>query len=119
MKNPFEVLDARLINIESLLLDLKHNPKEAIPEDSAPDEKWFDLNELLTYLPDKLKKATVYGYVQQGSIPYHKRGNGKKLYFLKSEIDDWLKKGRHKTFAEVRAEADNYISKSKKGLNHE
>ena len=26
MNNPFEVIDARLSNIESLLLDLKHTP---------------------------------------------------------------------------------------------
>ncbi|MDR1342763.1 MAG: helix-turn-helix domain-containing protein [Prevotellaceae bacterium] len=31
----------------------------------------------------------------QRSIPYHKKG--KKLMFLKSEIDNWLKEGRRKT----------------------
>ena len=28
MNNPFEVIEARLNNIETLLLDLKHTPKE-------------------------------------------------------------------------------------------
>ena len=51
---------------------------------------WFDLKELCNYHPDKPSKPTVYGWVNAKTIPVHK--NGKKLRFLKSEIDNWLKK---------------------------
>ena len=113
MNNPFEVIEARLNNIETLLLDLKHNPKEQGEQPEA--DRWFDLNELCNFLPDKPAKPTVYGWVHTGLIPCHK--GQKKLRFLKSEIDNWLKQGRKKTLAETASEANQYI-KNKKGLNN-
>jgi hypothetical protein len=72
---------------------------------------WFDLDTLVKYDPEKRSKATFYGYTHQRSIPFHKRG--KKIIFLKSEIDDWIKSGRRKTLQEISAEAGNYIFKKK------
>lgn len=51
-------------------------------------DKWLSICDLIDYLPDKTARATIYGWVSQGLIPYHKYG--KKLTFLKSEIDEWL-----------------------------
>jgi len=47
MNNPFEVIDARLSNIESLLLDIKHNPKppelpDRLSVSVRPDASCFD-----------------------------------------------------------------------------
>ena len=75
-------------------------------------ERWLNLAELCEYLPDKPVKPTVYGWVHQRVIPNHRRG--KKLYFLKSEIDTWLKAGRKKTIAETASEADNYINSKRR-----
>ncbi|MCC7027652.1 MAG: helix-turn-helix domain-containing protein [Saprospiraceae bacterium] len=75
-------------------------------------DSWLDLNELCNYHPDKPSKATVYGWVNAGIIPVHK--GGKKLRFLKSEIDTYLKQGRKKTLAETANEAEQYL-KTKKG----
>jgi|JI6StandDraft_1071083.scaffolds.fasta_scaffold79321_2 excisionase family DNA binding protein len=72
-------------------------------------DRWFDLNELCIYHPDKPSKPTVYGWVYAGTIPVHK--GGKKLRFLKSEIDNWLRQGRKKTFAEIAIDAENYFKK--------
>lgn len=52
------------------------------------EDKWLSLNDLIDYLPGKPARTTIYGWVSQGVIPYHKYG--KKLTFLKSEIDLWL-----------------------------
>ncbi len=76
-------------------------------------DRWFDLNELCNYHPDKPSKPTVYGWVNAGTIPVHK--GGKKLRFLKSEIDNWLRQGRKKTLAETASEAERYLSKKKGG----
>ena len=70
-------------------------------------ERWYNLNELCEYLPDRPAAATVYGWVHNAIIPHHK--SGKKLRFLKSEIDLWLKQGKKKTVSEIEAEAKNYI----------
>ncbi|MHB1107633.1 MAG: helix-turn-helix transcriptional regulator [Lutibacter sp.] len=77
-------------------------------------DRWFDLNELCQYHPDKPSKATVYGWVNVGTIPVHK--GGKKLRFLKSQIDNWLMQGKKKSNAEIEAEANAYLSNNKKGL---
>jgi excisionase family DNA binding protein len=71
------------------------------------NDHWFDLTELCNYHPDKPKPATVYGWVFAGTIPVHK--GGKKLRFLKSEIDEWLKTGRKATVEETALRAEQYF----------
>ena len=110
MTNPFEVIEARLCNIENLLQNFQQYVEDQTTQ-PEPD-RWFDLNELIEYDPEKRTKPTFYGYVHRNEIPYHKRG--KKLLFLKSEIDEWLKSGRKKTFQEISKEADNYLNTTKK-----
>jgi excisionase family DNA binding protein len=81
-------------------------------EQPTETDRWLDLNELCIYHPDKPSKPTVYGWVNVGIIPVHK--GGKKLRFLKSEIDNWLRQGRKKTLAETPSEAEAYLSNRKK-----
>ena len=102
----FSHLTNEVSEIKRLLLE-KSNAQP------AETERWFDLNELCTYVPDKPSKPTVYGWVNAGTIPVHK--GGKKLRFLKSEIDNWLMQGRKKTHAELASEANTYLSNKKKG----
>lgn len=83
-------------------------------EQPTETDRWFDLNELCIYHPDHPSKPTVYGWVNAGTIPVHK--GSKKLRFLKSEIDIFLKQGRKKTLAEIASEADTYLKK-KGGYN--
>ena len=101
----FTQLFSKLENIEKLLTDRSTNQQ---PE----TERWLNLAELCDYLPDKPVKPTVYGWVHKRVIPCHRRG--KKLYFLKSEIDIWLKAGRKKTIAESTNEANNYINNKRR-----
>jgi len=78
------------------------------PPTEAPD-RWFDLPELCDYHPDKPTKSTVYGWVHDNLIPVNK--GAKKLRFLKSEIDNWIKLGRKITTTEAANEAANYLNK--------
>ncbi|CAN5661141.1 helix-turn-helix domain-containing protein [soil metagenome] len=94
----------KLESIERLL-QLQNDPQQLA-------DRWFDLSELCSYLPDKPAKATVYAYVSANTIPVHK--SGKKLRFLKSEIDSWLLEGRKKTLAEIANDADAFLSNIKK-----
>jgi len=95
-------LHEKLNNIERLLLE-KSNTAQPEPD------RWFDLNELVAYDPEKRSKATFYGYTAKSEIPFQR--NKKKLLFLKSEIDLWLKKGRNKTMDEISLKADTYLAK--------
>lgn len=65
--------------------------KISVPDDLKP-LTWMNLKELQEYLPDKPARMTIYAWVQQGKIPVQK--GGKKLTFLRSEIDEWLLNGR-------------------------
>lgn len=85
---------------------ISETPQAEQPTDT---DRWFDLKELCIYHPDKPSKPTVYGWVNAGTIPVHK--GHKKLRFLKSEIDNWLRQGRKKTLAETATEAETYLKK--------
>jgi hypothetical protein len=43
---------------------------------------------------------------------------GKRLYFFRAELMDYIKEGRKKSNAEIEAEAEAYLSNKKKGLNN-
>lgn len=69
------------------------------PEPDA-DDRWFNLDELIEYLPDHPRRATVYGWISKKAIPYHKTAGRKQLAFLQSDIDKWLQDGKRKTLTE-------------------
>ena len=100
MNNPFEVIEARLSNIENLILDLKHKPQKVEPTNQP---EILTVKELSKFL--NLQRSTIYGYVHNRKIPFIKRG--KVLYFEKSKILDWLRTYRQKTADEIQNEIDN------------
>jgi len=75
----------------SALLEKVGNLEELIEESlftRKEESVWMNIDELCSYLPTKPAKQTVYGWVCDKFIPYHKKG--KRLQFLKTEIDTWL-----------------------------
>ncbi len=105
MNNPFETIDARLSNIETLLLDLKHTANDT--GHYQENDKLLTIKEAGEFL--HLSIPTLYGYVSRSAIPVSKQG--KRLYFSKKELTDWIKAGRKQTITEINAEAHTYISK--------
>ena len=103
----FEQLPQAVNNLTKEVSELKRLliERQIKPTEDQQDV-WLDLNELVAYDPEKRTKATWYSKISKGEVPYHKRG--KKIYFLKSEIDDWLKAGKRKTNAEIEAQAEAY-----------
>lgn len=87
---------------------LKDSSKAQEPE----PERWFNIEELCSYLPDRPVRATIYEKVQSRKIPFRKAG--KRLIFLKSEIDVWLKQGKQKTASEISLDAEKYINGKKR-----
>ena len=100
-------INDKLSRIEKILFEKGKETK------SEADE-WLNLTELCNYHPDKPSKPTVYGWVNSGTVPVHK--GGKKLRFLKSEIDSWLKQGKKRTLLEIFENTDDYL-KIKGGRN--
>jgi hypothetical protein len=75
----------------------------------ANGDQWLNVEDLCKYLPDHPCQNTVYKWKRKGIIPFHKRS--KHLYFLRSEIDAWLKSKRGFTIAEMESKIDSNIFK--------
>jgi excisionase family DNA binding protein len=110
MDNPFELIEKRLNQIENLLIEIKSLCNNS--QNIEPSIKWFDLTELCQYHPSKPSKATVYGWIHLKCIPHYK--SGKKLRFLKSEIDTWLGIGKRKTISEIEEDVSIFSTVQRK-----
>lgn len=93
MTNPFESIDARLSNIEILLLDLTQCQKEipAIPPASESIRLYGD-KAAAAYLGCSV--VTVQNLRRAGAIPFYR--TGRKLYYVTSELDSSLRVERRK-----------------------
>ncbi len=108
MEITFEQLPKAVAELHSKLDGLeKLLGQKTTPQQSHELDRWYNINEICQYLPDKPSKPTIYNWVRESKIPYHK--GQKKLRFLKSEIDHWLKSGKQKTAADYAAEADSFL----------
>jgi len=86
--------------------------RQAEPSTKSNDNP-LSIREAAEFL--NLSVPTLYSKVSRGELPVMKRG--KRLYFSKLELMDYLKAGRRKSNAEIAAEAEavQYLIKSKKG----
>jgi excisionase family DNA binding protein len=87
MKNPFEQLEARLCNIESLLLDLKHQPKGANLSSQNPEKLLTrrQVCELLGITP-----PTLHQWTRSGAITAYKVGT--RIRYKHIDVAETLKK---------------------------
>jgi excisionase family DNA binding protein len=102
MENPFELILERLDRIEKAILNL--NIGIPIAEVNHP----MDIKELSAYL--NKSKSAIYTMTFSNKIPHYK--SGKKLYFKKSEIDEWIFSNKIKTNDDIEREAMEYIRKN-------
>lgn len=79
MTNPFESISVRLDNIENLLLDIKHPPKEN-PDELLNTKKACELLDIT--------KSTLWKRRRAGKVKAY--GQGKRVYYKKSELLDSL-----------------------------
>jgi excisionase family DNA binding protein len=93
MFNPFEALEQQLKALTGLVAELNRK----IDGKPADDETPLTIDEAATYL--KAAKQTLYHLTSRREIPHLKRG--RKLYFLKADLDKWLKSHRKKTVEEI------------------
>lgn len=60
-----------------------------------------------------LTVPTLYNKVHRNELPYMKRG--KRLYFSRAELQDYLKAGKNQTNDELFEEVEIYLESKKKG----
>lgn len=114
-KITFETLPQAVEEIKVELTHLKGTVERLLELSSGTKrDSWMNIDQLRAYHPDHPAKSTIYEWVGQNRIPVHK--DGKKLRFLKSEIDEWLCGGRNKTQEEIEKEAAEYLQRRRGGL---
>lgn len=91
----------KLNELGNKLDNLNHKPPV------REDERWMNLKEVCDYIPSHPAEQTVYGWTSTHYIPYHKKG--RRLLFLKSEIDDWLHQSKIKSRLDMMKEAQSHV----------
>lgn len=96
MSNPFETIDSRLTTIESLLLDIKHQRNDIVAKKVDEDEI-LTVRQVSEFL--NLAIPTIYSLTSSRTLPHSKRG--KKLYFSKVDLTNWIKSGKRSSVREI------------------
>ncbi len=110
MTNPFELIETKLTNIETLLQDLKTNQPAPVHLEALPDLIKIKEAEAET----GFKKGYIYELVSKQAIPFHKVGNS--LRFSRTELRNWIKAGRPAILQQaVENLATEHILNKKKG----
>src|SRR5579862_4322402 len=89
-------VQARLERIECLLSEI-----------GTTARKPLDINEAATYLHQS--KSHTYHLTSQGLIA-HFKPNGKKIYFLKQDLDAYLLRNRRSAIEEIDSTAASHIA---------
>lgn len=105
MENPFEAIIERLDRIENALNQLLNGKKY---DDVPIGDHLMNIQEVAEYL--SLSVSTIYGKCHSNDIPRIKKG--KRLYFLKNDIDEWLAGSKQKTNDDIQKMALDYIIKN-------
>jgi excisionase family DNA binding protein len=105
--------DLQTVIIDCVNSCLKNNEQESKTPADQP-EQLLTIQEAAEFL--SLTVPTMYSKVSKGELPVMKRG--KRLYFSRTELLEYVKTGRKKSNAEIEQEAKAYLSNNKKGLNN-
>ncbi len=94
-------LHQKLDSIQDLLLESRQAVPQAI--------ELMTISQAAEFL--KLSVQTLYGKVCHREIPVSKKG--KRLYFYKSELEEWIKSGKKKTMNEIREQLPSLVGTRK------
>ena len=115
----FEMLPTLMLNliednkVLSAKLDAINRKLSASMGNNRDEDERMDVTEAQKYIPGHPAVQTIYGWTSNNMIPYHKVG--KRIYFLKSELDAWLSKEQHKSKDDLREEAEEYANSHRRG----
>lgn len=86
-------------DLEKLIQDVVKSALNRADLERSVQEGFLDINETAKYL--KIARQTLYGFTSQRLIPFIKKG--KRIYFRKTDLENWLLTGRKATKSEIEA----------------
>lgn len=96
---------------ENLILNKLTQIAEKIDEQNMLQKAVLNFNEACKYID--VSPSHLYKLTSAKQIP-HFCPQGKKLYFRRDELDDWLLRNRQATTEELEQQAPEFIKRSKK-----
>ena len=102
------MLTKEVSELKRLLIEKQEQPTTEQPE------KLLTIQEAAQFL--NLTVPTIYSKVSKGELPVMKRS--KRLYFSSIQLMQYIKDGAKRSNAEIEAEAEAYLSNSKRKGYH-
>jgi excisionase family DNA binding protein len=90
-------------------LQQKNNEQREV----AQENEFLTINQASELL--NLAKPTIYTLTCKNEVPFIKKG--KKLYFKKADLIEWLNAGRRMTKSEIEEEVNNHLLNKRKKIN--
>lgn len=96
---------------QNLILDKLTEIANKLDEQNILQKTVLNLSEAAKYLD--ISESHLYKLTSTRQIP-HFCPQGKKLYFRREELDQWLQRNRQSSSDEIDREATNYLIKNKR-----
>jgi excisionase family DNA binding protein len=90
--NPFDLIDTRLSNIESILLDFRHSVSQQTPPKQEDSSRLYGDRSVAKHLGCTVQ--TINQLKKSGKLPFHRVG--RKYYYIQSEVDQAFMGNTHK-----------------------
>lgn len=94
--------------MDTNILEKLERIEKLLETQQAMQKQVLNFNDACIYL--ELSQSHLYKLTSTGSIPHYKP-NGKKLYFNRQELDNWLLRNRSNSIDKIEQEAANYLIK--------
>ena len=105
--SPLKLSDIEIIIQDSVRKGIERTLQSKT--DNQNDSDLLDIKQASQLLG--LAIPTLYAKVSERIIPHSKRG--KKLYFSKNQLNEWVRSGKRKTQEEIQIEATQFVNHTK------
>lgn len=94
--------------MDSIILEKLNSIEKMLMEQNMLKKEVLSFNEAAIYL--EVSHSHLYKMTSTGAVPSYKP-NGKKLYFNRRELDNWLLSNRQTSQEEIDQQAADYLVK--------
>jgi excisionase family DNA binding protein len=94
---------------EDLIIKKLESIEKMLTEQNLLKKEVLNFNEAALYL--EVSHSHLYKLTSSNAVPSYKP-NGKKLYFNRTELDQWLLSNKQTSSGEIDQQADEYLMKA-------
>ncbi len=84
--------------------------KRLLEDNKVQNKEFLTLEESANYL--SISKSHLYKLTSRNEIPFY-QPTGKKIYFKRTEINEWIFNSKVKSVADLENEVERYLGRNK------